>query len=155
MLLCQGHVWEGAPPEEVALSEPEVRRTWPFLGPAPLCSWALFSQQFARFLFLPSGGLGLSYPLSLFSQAFPPHSWTLQGRGGAIPSLGSGLPCPTAQVDLAQLSKVSGQFPRLPSTGIQTPSFVSTWARPSLMPLPQGLATAPLSLASGGLSTFH
>lgn len=83
--LCQGHVWEGALTEEVALSEPEGR-TWPSLGP---CSALLPGSSFSGSL---PGSLSSHmeawavFILSLFSQAFPPHSLTLQGCGcGSAP----------------------------------------------------------------------
>lgn len=141
--LCQGHVWEGAPPEEVgSLSEPEGM-TEPFLG---LCSPLLLGSSFSGSVPGSSSSHMEAEPvfiLSLLSQAFPPHSCTLQGcGGGVIPSLGSGL---TAQVN---------PTPWLSCPDIQIPSLVSTLARAGLTPPPQGVTTAPQSLGNGGLSTF-
>lgn len=128
--LCQGHVWEGAPPEEVgSLSEPEGM-TEPFLGP---CSPLLLGSSFSGSVPGSSSSHMEAEPvfiLSPLSQAFPPHSCTLQGYGWGV-NLTPWRSCPD----------------------IQIPSLVSTLARAGLTPPPQGVTTAPQSLGNGGLST--
>jgi hypothetical protein len=100
----------------------------------PSAPWLFFLRQCARFLFLPYGGWACFHPQPSLSstQLYLAGVWV-----GVIPSLRSG---PTAQVNLA---------PWLSCPGIQIPSLVSTLARASLTPPPQGMTTAPQSLGNG------